>query len=101
MRIEWPYPILDRARAPTGFTFTLGPAGLPNYSSPAATVLFDAGIANTFACNLAGLIGGTTYTIGVRAYNAIAEEANTNTVTVTADATGPSPVVQLTGIATS
>lgn len=101
VRLEWPYPILDRARAATGFNVYIGTGGTPDYASPAATVLFDVGIANSFACNLAGLIGGTTYAIGVRAFNAIAEEANTNTVAVTADSTGPSPVVQLTGIATS
>jgi hypothetical protein len=101
VRLEWPYPIVNRARVPTGFNIYIGTGGTPNYSSPAATVLFDAGIANSFVCNLTGLFNGTIYTIGVRAYNASAEESNTNTVTVTADATGPSPVVQLTGIATS
>jgi hypothetical protein len=42
-----------------------------------------------------------TYTIGVRAYNATAEESNSNTVIVTADATGPAAVGALTGTATS
>jgi hypothetical protein len=101
LRVEWPYPVVNRARVPTGFNVYIGTGGTPNYSSPAATVLFDVSIANSFVCNLPGLSDGTAYTIGVRAYNAIAEESNTNTVTVTADATGPSPVVQLTGIATS
>ena len=36
------------------------------------------------------------YTIGVRAYNATAEESNTTTVTVIADSVGPSPVTSLT-----
>jgi hypothetical protein len=101
IRVEWPYPVVNRARVPTGFNVYIGTGGTPNYSSPVATVLFAAGIANSFVCNLPGLSGGTTYTIGVRAYNAITEESNTNTVTVTANATGPSPVVQLTGVATS
>ena len=101
VRVEWPYPVVDRARVPTGFNIYIGTGRTPNYSSPAATVLFEVGIANSFVCNLTGLSDGTTYTIGVRAFSAIAEESNTNTVTVTADATGPSPVVQLTGIATS
>ena len=42
---------------------------------------------------------GVTYVIGVRAYNATAEEPNTMTVTVTADATGPEPVDSLTAVA--
>jgi hypothetical protein len=37
--------------------------------------------------------------IGVRAFNAVAEETNTKTVTVTADATGPSAVNSLTATA--
>jgi Fibronectin type III domain len=101
VRVEWPYPAVNRTRLPTGFNIYVGTGGTPNYASPAATVSFDAGIANSFVCNLTGLSDGTDYAIGVRAYNAIGEEPNTSTVTVTADATGPSPVVQLTGIATS
>jgi hypothetical protein len=101
VRVEWPYPVVNRARVPAGFNVYVGAGAAPNYSAPAATVLFGASIGNSFVCNLTGLSSGTAYTIGVRAYSAIAEETNTNTVTVTADATGPSPVVQLTGIATS
>jgi hypothetical protein len=70
----------------TGYHIYFGTGGTPNYASPVATVLFAAATANTFATNLPGLTDGTTYTIGVRAYIATAEEANTNTVTVTADA---------------
>jgi len=70
-----------------------------NYSQPAATVLSSTMIANTFVCNIPGLSDGVTYLVGVRAYNAVAEEPNTNTVSVTADATGPLPVDSLVGIA--
>jgi len=73
--------------------------GSAGYAVPAATVLFTTGIANTFGVNLAGLVNGMTYTIGVRAFNAVAEEPNTYTVSVTADATGPGPVDSLSGIA--
>ena len=62
VRVEWPYPVVNRARVPTGFNIYIGTGGTPNYSSPAATVLFDAGIANSFVCNLTGLSNGTTYT---------------------------------------
>jgi hypothetical protein len=77
-----------------------GDGGTCPYGVPAATVLYSARIVNSFVCNLAGLADGTTYTIGVRAYNAIAEERNTNTVNVTADASGPAAVDSLTATAT-
>jgi hypothetical protein len=101
IRVEWISPPTTVVQQPQGFHVYFGTGGTPNYASPAATVLFAAATANTFATNLTGLTDGITYTIGVRAYNAIAEETNTNTVTVTADATGPNAVVSLTAIATS
>jgi hypothetical protein len=101
IRVEWYYPPSAGLKAPTGFNVYAGTGGSPNYGSPAATVAFSTGIANTFVSNLAGFVDGTTYTIGVRAYNATAEESNTNTVTVTADATGPAAVGALAGTATS
>jgi hypothetical protein len=101
IRVEWYYPPSVGPKAPTGFNVYTGVGASPSYGSPAATVAYSAGIANTFVSNLAGLIDGTTYTIGVRAFNATAEELNMNTVSVTADATGPAAVVSLTGTATS
>jgi hypothetical protein len=73
--------------------------GTPNYAVPAGTVLYSAGLFNTFQVNLAGLSDGTQYTIGARAYNASGEEQNTAVVTVTADATGPAAVSSLTATA--
>ena len=73
--------------------------GTPNYAVPAATVLYSAGLFNTFQVNLVGLSDGTQYTIGTRAYNASGEEQNTAVVTVTADATGPAAVSSLTATA--
>ena len=70
-----------------------------DYAAPAATVSYQSAIAGSWVANLAGLTSGVTYTIGVRAYNATAEEPNTNVVTVTADAVGPSSVVSLTAAA--
>ncbi len=101
VRIEWMYVVVSGSNAPTGFHVYIGTGATVNYSSAAATVLFDSGIANAFATNLTGLTGGIAYTIGVRAYNAVAEESNTNTVTVTADAAGPVAVVSLTATSTS
>ena len=87
---------------PTGFHVYIGNRSAPVYGSPAATVLYSSGPgtgANAFVCNLTGLTGGTTYQIGVRAYNAVAEEPNTSFVSVNADSAGPAPVDSLTGIA--
>ena len=101
IRVEWFYPKATGPMTPSGLHVYIGTGGTPNYTTPAATISYASGIANTFAANLTGLTDSSTYTIGVRAYNATAEETNTNTVTVTADSTGPSAVVELTGIATS
>jgi hypothetical protein len=101
IRVEWYYPPSAGLKGPTGFNVYTGTGGIPSYGSPAAIVAFSTGIANTFVSNLTGFIDGTTYTIGVRAYNATAEESNGNTVAVTADATGPAAVGALTGTATS
>jgi hypothetical protein len=101
VRVEWLYPIVNRAKTPAGFHVYVGTGGEPNYSSSAATVAFSTGIANTFVSTLTGLTDGTAYTIGVRAYSATGEEPNTNTVVVTADATGPTAVDSLTAVATA
>jgi hypothetical protein len=101
IRVEWYYPPSAGLKAPTGFNVYTGTGGSPSYGSPSATIAFSTGVANTFVSNLAGFVDGTAYTIGVRAFNATAEESNTNTVNVTADATGPTAVVSLTGTATS
>ena len=50
-----------------------------------------------FSARLSGLVDATDYTFGVRAYNVTGEESNTMTVNVTADATGPPPVYNLSG----
>jgi hypothetical protein len=101
IRVEWTSPPTSAAQQPQGFYIYFGTGGTPNYASAAATALFAAATANTFATNLAGLTDGTTYTIGVRAYNATATETNTNTVTATAVSVGPTAVVSLTAVATS
>jgi hypothetical protein len=100
VRTEWSYGQASGPTAPQGFHVYIGTGSTPSYSTPVATVSFNAALFGQFVANLTGLSGGTTYAIGVRAFNATAEEANTSTVTVTADATGPSAVEALTGAAT-
>ena len=96
IRVEWAYNTINPSPIPTGFHVYQGTGGTPSYGSPVATVPFASAIAVTFVANLAGGVNGTTYTIGVRAYNATAEEPNTNTVNVTALSVGPTAVIDLT-----
>jgi hypothetical protein len=100
IRVEWSYPAIDAASAPTGFNVFTG-IGTPNYSSPAATAGATTGLIGQYSATITGLVNGTTYAVGVRAFNATAEETNTSFVQVTALSVGPRAVVGLTGIATS
>lgn len=59
-----------------------------SYSSPLATIPYSAG-RNTFRTTLAGLTDGSSYQIGVRAYNATGDDGSLSVVTIVADATGP------------
>jgi hypothetical protein len=99
IRVEWAYNTINPPVVPTGFHVYIGTSGSPNYTSAAATIAYGTAIASTFVANLTGLTGGTTYTIGVRAYNSVTEEPNTVTVNCTADGAGPSAVVELTATA--
>jgi hypothetical protein len=100
IKVEWGYPSVDRDKLPTAFHVYVGTGGVASYISPVATVAYSSGIAGTYAYTLTGLTDGTVYTIGVRAFNSFAEEANQSTASVAADATGPLPVDSLTGTAT-
>lgn len=83
-------PLFARA---TGFKVYNG-TPTPDYSSPVATVASTG--ARDYRATLAGLADGVTFQIAVRAFNASGEESNTNTVSVTADATPPNAVDSLT-----
>ncbi len=100
IRAEWIYPPTYGPKTPTGFHVYAG-VGALTYATPTATVAWGSGVANSFVANMSGFTDGTTYKVGVRAFNATAEEMNTNTVTVTAIAIGPAPVDGLVGFATS
>lgn len=99
IRVEWWYPLTTGAKTPSGFHVYLGTGGSPSYTSPVATASYSSGIFNSYQANLSGLTGGTTYTVGVRAYNATGEESNTSTVSCLADASGPTAVTSLTAVA--
>jgi hypothetical protein len=96
---EWAYNTINPNPVPTGFHVYIGTGGVPDYTHPAATVRFNSSVGGTFFADLTGLVSGTAYTIGVRAFNATTEETNTTTVTVTADSVGPAAVRSLTATA--
>lgn len=100
VRAEWGEPPTSLAKQPTGFHIYTG-TGTPNYSSPAATVLFNTSLAGSFVANLSGFSNGQIVAIAVRAYNSTSEEQNSVFVTTTAASVGPTAVVGLTGIAIS
>jgi hypothetical protein len=89
IRVRWmASPSLPFAK-PTGFHVYLGTPA-PDYSHPAATV--PAGGDRDSSATLPALTDGVTYQVAVRAFNAVGEETNTTTASITADATGPDNV---------
>lgn len=98
IRVEFTEPPTSAAKQPVGFHVYWGSPTV-NYGTIGATVLFNTGLAGSFVANIGPLTNGTTYQIGVRAYNSVSEETNTNTVSVAADNVGPSAVVDLVAIA--
>jgi hypothetical protein len=97
IRVEWAYNTINPSPVPTGFNVYIGTGGTPSYGSPAATVPFAASIGATFVSNVGPLTSGITYTVGVRAFNGVAEDPNTTTVNVVPVSAGPTAVVDLTG----
>ena len=99
IKVEWSYPNpATAAKTPTGFHVYDG-IGSVSYTTPVATVSYASSIANVWTAVITGLSDGTTYSFGVRAFNAVAEEPNTATVTCTSDASGPGAVQGLMGVA--
>jgi hypothetical protein len=95
IKVEWFHVRTDRSRDPVGFNVYVGVGGTPDYEQPAAIVAYSSAVMNTWYAVLSGLTDGTSYAIGVRAYNWAAEETNDSTVIVVAKVTGPMPVVGL------
>jgi hypothetical protein len=102
IRVDWAYPNTGQpAVRPTGFHVYVGSGGSPDYSNPVATVVAGTALLGQYTTLLTGLSNGITYQVGVRAFNAVAEEQNTFTTSVVAVSIGPAAVVGLTGVATS
>jgi hypothetical protein len=88
--VSWAYNPGGQGGAPTGFKVYAGTPAV-SYATALATVPYSPG-ARTFSATLSGLTDAAVYQVTVRAFNASATEANTDTVSFTADATGPNPV---------
>lgn len=100
IRLDWSYALADRDRPPTYFHVYRGTGGVPDYTTPVATVQYFLAVLH-FSATVSGGSDGIAYTFGVRAYNATGEEVNVLTTTVTADATGPAAVSGLSGSSTT
>lgn len=95
---EWSHPGGPRETAPTGFHVYVGDPE-PDYGEPVATTPGKA-VLGAFSARLTGLADGPL-AVGVRAFNATAEEDNDNFITVVVDGTPPDPVDGLTATATA
>ena len=93
IRVRWLRSTAVNAAKPVGYRVYLG-SPAPDYATAAAVVM-DTG-SRDYVAEIPGLVDGRTYQVGVRAYNQVAEEPNTVTVAVTADASPPQPVDGLT-----
>lgn len=76
----------------SGFQVYAG-SGTPSYATPLADLRFI-DLVTPYSVVLSGLSG--TVAVGVRAFDATGQEANTNTVSVAVVTSGPSPIPSLT-----
>ena len=108
IRVEWHYAFPPASRRPSGFHIYQGGHGFIRLLESGYRRLLETHITTVaytglthYAVTIPGLADGTSYSFTVRAYNAVAEEPNTVTVTATADATGPTAIDGLTITATA
>lgn len=96
-RVSWSYNALNQGGPPQSFRVWATVGGTVNYAaSPVATVTYSRG-ATRYEAAITGLTGGVSYSIGVRAYNAVADDGNTAKVDLVADGTGPAAIDAITG----
>ena len=94
-RVSWRYSP-GSLWPPSDFHVYLG-AGSVSYTTPVATVPYDAGSpGRAYSALISGLSDGVTYAVGVRAYSAAGEEQNTASAAVTGMVAGPAAVQSLT-----
>lgn len=85
--VSWSYNVGGQGGAPTGFYVYIGTPTV-SYVTPAATIPYIAG-SRTYTTKILSLTDTDVYQVVVRAFNATGIEANTDIMSVTADATGP------------
>jgi len=101
IRVEWTCLYGDSLRQPLGFHVYLGPGSVPNYTLPVSTVPWSVGRFGCFSADLVGPGNGAPCSIGVRSYNAVAEEQNVTVLHITPDNSPPSVVDSLAAVATN
>ena len=79
----------------------VGTGPVADYSLPVLTVDWSSARFGCFSAELGGLGSGSPRSIGVRSYNAVAEEQNTTVLIVTPDGSPPSVVDALQAAATN
>lgn len=95
IRVDWVYRTPESGPVPTGFKVWATLGSSVNYAaSPDATATRSIGVSR-YSATIAGLTGGTQYTVGVRGFNAVGTEANTNAATVFPITTAPGTVDSL------
>lgn len=94
--IEWSYLLPANSSAPTGFKAWTTAGASVNYAGTPILANYFASVVS-YSVETAALTDATTYAIGVRATNASGDETNVISVSVIADATGPTAVINLTG----
>lgn len=95
--VSWAYFDINQAGAPTGFKVWVTVGTTPNYSSSPAVIVGYIDDENQFQVTIIGLTDATQYAVAVRSTNATGDDTNTDFVLVYADASGPSPVLNLSG----
>lgn len=105
IQLTWVYNDIDEEATPDTFTIYYdNGSGTVNYVNALDTVLYSTGTTLnkhlTFTFTSAALMDTTTYIFGVRAKDGSDEEANTVTVTATADSTAPNAPTALAGVTT-
>ncbi len=101
VRVEWTYPGGDPSRQPLGFRVYLGTGSVPDYTLPVSTVAWSSARYGCFSAELNGLGDGSPCSIGVRSYNAVAEEQNATVLHITPDDCPPTVVDSLEAVATN
>lgn len=95
--VGWTWLPRPGESAPTGYKVWVTSGTSVNYAAAASATVAHVGVGSRHSASVSGLTDGTTYAIGVRAYNAVGDELNTNKVTIVGRSTGAGAVGGLSG----